>query len=121
MHTQHDEEAPSQSRGASEGTSIGASQGQKRQRIHTLVDGRRRMPPPEVRDLPTYYGRTIEEAQAFISGAERRFWLDRGYYYGSDQEKIDFCVLAFAEYPKRLWTSYEKGREQGQEQEQEQD
>jgi hypothetical protein len=55
-----------------------------------------------VRDLPTYYRRTIEEAQAFISGVERRFRLDRGYYYGSDQEKIDFCILAFVEYPKRL-------------------
>jgi hypothetical protein len=75
--------------------------------------------PPQVRDLPTYYGRTIEEAQAFISGAERRFRLDRGYYYGSDQEKINFCILAFAEYPERLWTSYEKSWAREQEQSQE--
>jgi hypothetical protein len=65
MRTQDDEEAPSQSRGPSKETTVNttrAFQGQKRQRVHTLVDGKRRMPPPEVRDLPTYYGKTIEEA-----------------------------------------------------------
>ena len=58
-----------------------------------------------VRDLPTYYGHTIEEAQAFISGAERRFRMLGGTW--RDQEKIDYCVVALDKKLERRWSFYE--------------
>jgi hypothetical protein len=84
-----------------------AAQRQKRQRDEEEEE-RRPPPPPHVRELPTYYGRSIEEAQAFIAGAERRFRVDGGYYYDTDEKRIDYCVLAFAEGPERIWSAYEE-------------
>jgi hypothetical protein len=52
--------------------------GQRRRRDSDLHD-QRPPPPPRIRELLVYYGRDIQEAQDFISGAERRFQLDRGY------------------------------------------
>jgi hypothetical protein len=65
-------------------------------------------PPPRMRELPAYYGKDIQEAQDFISGAERRFRLDRGYYYADDTSKIDYCVLAFEAKPYRQWCVFEE-------------
>lgn len=68
-----------------------------------------RIPPaPRVRELPTYYGKNIQEAQDFLSGAERRFRLDRGYYYPDDTSKIDYCILAFESKPYQQWSVYKE-------------
>ena len=56
---------------------------------------------PRVRELPTYYGKNIQEAQDFLSGAERRFRLDRGYYYLDNTLKFDYYVLVFKSKPYR--------------------
>jgi len=61
-----------------------------------------------MRDLPLYKGESIEEAQAFIAGAERRFRQDAGHTLPTDEDKIDFCVLAFDTKPERTWNAYEK-------------
>jgi len=63
-----------------------------------------------MRDLPEYKGESIKEAQAFIAGAERRFRQDAGYTLPTDEDKIDFCILAFATKLERIWNSYEKER-----------
>ena len=67
----------------------------------------RAQPAPKIPKMPPYKGKNIQEAQTFIAGAERRFRQDNGYYYGTDQAKIDFCVLAFETKPERSWTQYE--------------
>jgi hypothetical protein len=64
--------------------------------------------PLRMRELPAYYGKDIQEAQDFISGAERRFRLDRGYYYPDDTSKIDYCVLAFESKPYCQWSVFEE-------------
>ncbi len=64
-------------------------------------------PAPKIPKMPPYKGKNIQEAQTFIAGAERRFRQDNGYYYETDQAKIDFCVLAFETKPERSWTQYE--------------
>ena len=61
-----------------------------------------------MRELPAYHGKDIQEAQDFISGAERRFRLNRGYYYPDDTSKIDYCVLAFESKPYRQWSVFEE-------------
>lgn len=58
--------------------------------------------------MPPYKGKSIQEAQAFIRGAERRFEQDKGYYYSTDNDKITFCVLAFEHIPEQKWTTYEE-------------
>jgi hypothetical protein len=57
--------------------------------------------PPRMRELPAYHGKDIQEVQDFISGAERRFRLDRGYYYPDNTSKIDYCILVFESKPYR--------------------
>ena len=64
-------------------------------------------PPPRMPELPAYLGKDIQEAQDFISKAERRFRLDRGYYHPDDTSKIDYCVLAFESKPYRQWSVFE--------------
>jgi hypothetical protein len=56
-----------------------------------------------MRELLAYYSRDIQEAQDFISGAERRFRLNWGYYYPDNTSKIDYYVLAFETKPYRRW------------------
>jgi len=65
-------------------------------------------PVPKMRDLPIYKGKSVQEAQAFIAGAERRFRQDKGYLYNTDTEKIDACVLAFDTMPEQRWAGYEE-------------
>jgi len=60
------------------------------------------------RDLATYHGKNIKEAQAFIAGAERRFRIDQGYRFPTDTAKIDYCVLAFGTQPAARWNRYER-------------
>jgi hypothetical protein len=79
--------------------------GQRRRRESDTQEQR---PPPRLRELPAYYGRDIQEAQDFLSGAERRFRLDRGYYYPDDMSKIDYYVLAFESKPYRQWSIFEE-------------
>jgi hypothetical protein len=64
--------------------------------------------PPKIRDLPVYAGKSLQDAQAFIAGAERRFRVDNGYHYPTDTSKIDACVLAFGKGPAAKWESYER-------------
>jgi len=64
-------------------------------------------PPPRMPELLAYFGKDIQEAQDFISKAERRFRLDRGYYHPDDTSKIDYCVLAFESKPYRQWSVFE--------------
>ena len=65
----------------------------RRRRDSDTLEPRR--PPPRMPELPAYYAKDIQEAQDFISKAERRFRLDRGYYHPDDTSKIDYYVLAF--------------------------
>ena len=105
------EETQSHGRQPSEETTIEAITTQCQKRRRDDEEEERRLlppPPPHIRKLPTYYGRSIEEAQAFIAGAERRFRIDGGYYYDTDEKRIDYCVLAFAEGPERVWSAYEE-------------
>ena len=67
-----------------------------------------RDPLHDMPELPAYYGNDIQEAQDFISKAERRFRLDRGYYHPDDTSKIDYCVLAFEQKPYRKWSIFEE-------------
>jgi len=64
-------------------------------------------PLPRMPELPAYYAKDIQEAQDFISKAERRFRLDRGYYHPDDTSKIDYCVLVFESKPYRQWSVFE--------------
>jgi hypothetical protein len=80
----------------------------RRRRESDSQDQRSLPPPPRMRELPAYHGRDIQEAQDFISGAERRFRLDRGYYYPDDTSKIDYYVLAFESKPYRQWSVFEE-------------
>jgi hypothetical protein len=59
-------------------------------------------------ELPPYYGNDIQEAQDFISKAERRFRIDRGYYHPDDTSRIDYCVLSFQQKPYRQWSVFEE-------------
>ncbi len=63
---------------------------------------------PKFRDLPTYASKTLREAQTFLDGAERRFRMDDGARYPSDQSKIDYCVLAFGPALGAKWERYER-------------
>lgn len=63
---------------------------------------------PKFRDLPTYYGKDLKEAQGFVHGAERRFRIDNGTRYRSDQDRIDYCVLAFGPGPAAKWERHEQ-------------
>ena len=83
-------------------------QAQPGRRRRRESDTQEQRPPPRLRDLPAYHGKDIQEAQDFISGAERRFRLDRGYYYPDDTSKIDYCVLAFESKPYRQWSVFEE-------------
>jgi hypothetical protein len=65
-------------------------------------------PPPRMPELPAYYAKNIQEAQDFISKAECRFCLDRGYYHPDDTSKINYCVLAFQTKPYRQWSVFEE-------------
>jgi hypothetical protein len=85
-----------------------AGQQQQLRRRRDSDEPERRPPPPRIRELLSYYGKDIQEAQDFISGAERRFRLDGGYYYPDDTSKIDYCVLAFETKPYRQWSVYEE-------------
>src|SRR6266536_4308632 len=51
------------------------------------------------RDLPTYHGKSIKEAQGFIARAEHRFRINQGYRFPTDTAKIDYSVLAFGTQP----------------------
>jgi hypothetical protein len=53
------------------------------------------------RDLPDYYRRSIQEALAFIAGAECRFRIDDGHRFPTDAFKIDYYILAFGKEPGR--------------------
>jgi hypothetical protein len=82
-----------------------SSSGQRRRRES---DTQERPLPPRIRELLAYYSRDIQEAQDFISGAERPFRLDRGYYYLDDTSKIDYYILAFKTKPYRLWSVFKE-------------
>ena len=84
------------------------AQHQKRRRDDNNEEEEERRLPPCVRALPTYYGRSIKEAQAFILGAERQFRINGGYYYNMDEKRINYCVLAFAQRPERVWSAYKE-------------
>lgn len=62
---------------------------------------------PKMRELEVYEGKTITEAQVFIGRAERQFRTDKGYYFPTDQAKIDHCVEAFNQKLFQKWSSYE--------------
>lgn len=72
----------------------------------SIPSSRRRA--PKLRDLPSYKGRNIQEAQSFIASAEREFRRDGGYYIQTDTDKIDHCVFAFDTEVERRWTGYEE-------------
>ena len=97
-------------------------QGAKRRRANTAGDSHREpvvhridtetqatspRKPPKLPTLPEYHGKTIAEAQSFIRQSERVFRQDAGYYYPSDQSKIDTCVGRFKEKPRRKWDGRE--------------
>jgi hypothetical protein len=63
---------------------------------------------PKFRDLPTYNGKTLREAQTFLNGADRRFRMDGGTRYPDDQSRIDYCVLAFGPGPAAKWERHEQ-------------
>ena len=63
---------------------------------------------PRFRDLPTFNGKSIKEAQAFVAGAERRFRIDANTQYPTDQDKIDYCALAFGTGPAAKWERHER-------------
>ena len=83
-------------------SSGGPSRGQRRPREDDTQE--RPLPlPPRIRELLAYYGRDIQEAQDFLSGAKRRFRLNRGYYYPDNTYKIDYYILAFKTKLYRQW------------------
>jgi hypothetical protein len=49
--------------------------GQRRRRASDSQEQRALPPPPRMRELPAYYGKDIQEAQDFLSGAKRQFRL----------------------------------------------
>lgn len=61
----------------------------------------------KIKDLDTYHGKSLREAQTFILNAERRFRIDRGRQFRTDANKVDYCVLAFRRDPTRKWNAYE--------------
>ncbi|ELR09211.1 hypothetical protein GMDG_03785 [Pseudogymnoascus destructans 20631-21] len=63
---------------------------------------------PRFRDLPIFRGKNLREAQSFVAGADRRFRIDDGLQYATDQNKIDYCVLAFGPGPAAKWERYER-------------
>lgn len=63
---------------------------------------------PKFRDLPIFQGKNLREAQAFVAGADRRFRIDAGSQYTTDQSKIDYCVLAFGPAPAAKWERHER-------------
>jgi len=76
--------------------------------VRPIRDQPGRRPRPRLKDLPTYREKGLKDAQLFIYGAERRFRVDAGYYYPTDQDKIDCCVLAFDKGPAAKWERYEQ-------------
>ena len=91
-------------------------QGTKRRRANTVRDSHKEpvvhqidtetqatspRKPPKLPILPEYHEKTIAKAQSFIRQSERVFRQDAGYYYSSDQSKIDTCVGRFKEKPRR--------------------
>ena len=50
---------------------------------------------------------TIQEAQAFISNAERCFTQAEKFYHNYDQRKIDDCIATFEIEPEWKWADYE--------------
>ena len=63
---------------------------------------------PKFRDLVTFQGKSLREAQVFTAGADRRFRIDAGSQYPTDQNKIDYCVLAFRLGPAAKWERHER-------------
>jgi hypothetical protein len=82
--------------------------GEQQQRRRRRDSDSEQRPPPRIPELPAYFGNDIQEAQDFISKAERRFRLDRGYYHPDDTSKIDYCVLVFEQKPYRKWSVFEE-------------
>jgi hypothetical protein len=82
--------------------------GQRRRRASDSQEQRALLPPPRMRELLAYHSKDIQEAQDFISGAERRFRLDRGYYYPDNTSKINYCVLVFESKPYHQWSVFEE-------------
>ncbi|ELR07081.1 hypothetical protein GMDG_08258, partial [Pseudogymnoascus destructans 20631-21] len=63
---------------------------------------------PKFRDLATFQGKSLREAQVFAAGADRRFRIDARSQYPTDQNKIDYCVLAFGPTPAAKWERHER-------------
>ncbi|ELR07752.1 hypothetical protein GMDG_00375 [Pseudogymnoascus destructans 20631-21] len=63
---------------------------------------------PKFRDLATFQGKSLREAQVFAAGADHRFRIDAGSQYPTDQNKIDYCVLAFGPAPAAKWERHER-------------
>lgn len=64
--------------------------------------------PPRFQNLPVFQGKSLREAQAFVAGADRRFRIDAGSQYATNQNKIDYCALAFGPGPAAKWERHER-------------
>jgi hypothetical protein len=70
-----------------------------------------RVSRPKMRELPEYYGNNITEAMMFKARVERQFRQDKGHYFPSDQDKIDYCVGSFRGNAEKKWTRFEAEKE----------
>ena len=84
------------------------SQEPDREYMNEHPQKRKGIKPPKICELPVYAARSLQDAQAFIAGAERQFRVDNRYHYPDDTAKIDACVLAFDKGPAAKWESYER-------------
>lgn len=64
--------------------------------------------PPKTRELRTYRGKSLREADNFFYDAELKWKEDQGYTWRSDDAKITHCVSAFEGLPKEMWRRKEK-------------
>ncbi|KAJ8067159.1 hypothetical protein OCU04_004528 [Sclerotinia nivalis] len=62
--------------------------------------------PPKLQKLPSYKGLNIGEAKDFFFQAELMFRNDDGYYFSTDQKKIDYVIQYFQQQPFAVWCRY---------------
>jgi hypothetical protein len=63
---------------------------------------------PKTRELPTYKGKSIKEAQDFFYQAELKWYKDGGITWTTDTAKVTYCTSCFEGIARDIWKRRER-------------
>jgi len=63
---------------------------------------------PKTRELPTYKGKSIKEAQDFFYQAELKWRKDSGIIWATDAAKVTHCASCFKGIARDIWKRRER-------------